>query len=56
MSGKKYLLDTNIIVDLFSGAREIKGLIESLEGPIVSAITMGNYILGLKNRNTGQSI
>ncbi len=48
MSGKKYLLDTNIIVDLFSGAREIKGLIESLEGPIVSAITMGELYFGVE--------
>jgi predicted nucleic acid-binding protein len=48
MNGKKYLLDTNIIVNLFSGAQEIKGIIESLEEPIVSAITMGELYFGVE--------
>lgn len=48
MNGKRYLSDTNIIVDLFSGGQEIKELIEAIEEPIVSAITIGELYFGVE--------
>lgn len=56
MNGKNYLLDTNIIVDLFTGKEEIKQQVDLLEKPIVSAITMGELYFGQKNRPKGRSI
>jgi predicted nucleic acid-binding protein len=56
MSGNKYLLDTNIIIDLFIGNQETKQQIQQLEIPIVSAITIENYFMVLKNRNKNQNI
>ncbi len=46
MSGNKYLLDTNIIIDLFIGNQETKQQIQQLEIPIVSAITIGELFYG----------
>ncbi|MFA6401054.1 MAG: type II toxin-antitoxin system VapC family toxin [Salinivirgaceae bacterium] len=46
MSGKKYLLDTNIIIDLFTGNQDIGQQIKQLEAPIVSAITIGELYFG----------
>jgi tRNA(fMet)-specific endonuclease VapC len=46
MSGKKYLLDTNIIIDLFIGNQDIEKKIKQLKTPIVSVITIGELYFG----------
>lgn len=46
MSGKKYLLDTNIIIDIFSGKKKIEQQVDLSEKPSVSAITIGELFFG----------
>jgi len=54
MSGKNYLLDTNIIVDLFIGNNEIKQQMDLLKVPIVSAITIGELYFGAEKSSQKQ--
>jgi tRNA(fMet)-specific endonuclease VapC len=41
-----FLLDTNIIIDIFVGNQEIDNQIKSIKRPVVSAITIGELYYG----------
>jgi len=41
INGKKYLLDTNIVIDLFSGDSDVIAKIQAIKNPFISSITIG---------------
>ena len=49
MSGRNYLLDTNIIVDLFQGNEKTRHQIEEVKETIISVITLGELYYGAEN-------
>jgi tRNA(fMet)-specific endonuclease VapC len=49
MNGKKYLLDTNIVIDLFSGDSDVIAKIQSIKNPFISSITIGELYYGAYN-------
>jgi tRNA(fMet)-specific endonuclease VapC len=56
MNGK-YLLDTNIVIDLFNGKKEITDLIGTISQIFVSHITIGELYYGsFKSRQKDENI
>jgi tRNA(fMet)-specific endonuclease VapC len=51
MNGKKHLLDTNIIIDIFSGNSDLKAKIQSFKNPVISSVTIGELYYGAYNSN-----
>ena len=54
MNGKKNLLDTNIIVDFFTGKKEIKQQVNLFDKPIISVITAGELYFGAEKSTQKQ--
>ena len=49
MSGKQFLLDTNIIIDLFKRDADLIAQIPNIKHPFVSTITIGELYYGALN-------
>ncbi len=46
MNGNKVLLDTNIIIDIFTGNQKVIQKVENIKIPLVSVITIGELYFG----------
>ncbi|MFH0975656.1 MAG: type II toxin-antitoxin system VapC family toxin [Spirochaetota bacterium] len=56
MNGK-YLLDTNIVIDLFNGKKQITNLLETIPQIFISNITIGELYYGsFKSRQKDENI
>ena len=51
MSGRQYLFNTNIIIDIFLGDPVLKAKIQSIKNPIISSVTVGELYYGAYNSN-----
>jgi len=47
MPGSNYLLDTNIVIDIFSGNKQIADKVSELDGFFLSAIVLGELYVGV---------
>ncbi|GEM_PF-1981601 len=47
MTGSNYLLDTNIVIDVFSGNRDIADKIHQLDTFFISATILGELYVGI---------
>lgn len=47
MPGSNYLLDTNIVIEVFSGNQEVADRISDLEGFFISATVLGELYVGV---------
>ena len=54
MNGKKYLLDTNIVIDLFSGDSDLFAKIQVIKNPFISFVTVGELYYGAFNSGKPQ--
>lgn len=49
MAGNKYLLDSNVIIDLFHGSKEIKEFIIQNSNISIPVIVLGELLFGAEN-------
>lgn len=54
MTGNKFLLDTNMVIEVFDGNTEIADRINKLSGFYISAIVLGELYIGI-NRVTNKA-
>ena len=54
MTGNKYLLDTNIVIEIFDGNREVADKVSALPTLYISSVALGELYIGI-NRVTNKS-